>query len=292
MRWHEGYIAVDWGTTNRRVYAVGRAGVIEDMRDEAKGILAIPPDGFAAEVEEIRSRYAGRPALLAGMIGSNRGWREAPYVSCPAGADALAAAICWVEPGAVGIVPGVCQRTPDADVMRGEEVQVVGALAAGCVPPDALICHPGTHAKWIRVAGGRIAAFQTIMTGEIFSLLRDHSILAPQLAEPVADDDSFRAGLAVGLGGAEALSALFGVRARHLLGAGEANGASYASGLLIGADVRTGLARHGGGPIALVGRSDLRTLYGAALAAAGHEPIEVDGADAFLAGIHRLTELL
>lgn len=292
MRWRDGYIAVDWGTTNRRVYAVGRGGRIEAAGTEGKGILAVPAGGFEAEIAAIRGEFAGRPVLLAGMVGSNRGWREAPYVPCPADAAALAAAILWIEPDSVGIIPGVCQRRPDADVMRGEEVQVIGALASGRVPPDALICHPGTHAKWIRLAGGRIESFRTIMTGEIFSLLKDHSILSPQLADPVAADESFRAGVAAGLAGAEPFAALFGIRAGHLLGAGEANGASYASGLLIGADVRAGLASHGGGPIGLVGRSDLRRLYATALAAAGHEVIEVDGAEAFLAGIHRLTELL
>jgi 2-dehydro-3-deoxygalactonokinase len=290
MDWQDGYLALDWGTTNRRLYAVGRDGAVEAEREEAKGILAVPEGGFEAEIARLRADFPGRPLLLAGMVGSNRGWREAPYVPCPAGAEALAAAILWVEDG-VGIVPGICQAPPDADVMRGEEVQVIGALACG-VPDDALLCHPGTHAKWIALGGGCIRAFRTMMTGELFSLLKAHSILAPQLAAPVADDQSFRAGIAAGLGGAEPLSGLFGVRARYLLGAGDANPASYASGLLIGGDVRAGLGMHRGGPIALVGRSDLRRLYAAAIRAAGHEVVEVDGAEAFLAGISRLTEYL
>ena len=229
--------------------------------------------------------------LMAGMIGSNRGWIEAPYVPCPAGAPDLAAAIRWVEPD-VGIVPGVSLGGARADVMRGEEVQVIGALALGRIAPDALICHPGTHAKWIVAAGGRIDDFRTMMTGELFGLLRKHSILSDQLEGTVTANASFRDGAAAGLAGTDLLAELFQIRARHVLGRTGPDGAAYASGLLIGSDVRNGLELHREGPVGLVGRSDLRALYAAALALAGHEVVEVDGADAFLAGIAELTELL
>jgi 2-dehydro-3-deoxygalactonokinase len=293
MRWREGYIAVDWGTTNSRVYAIDGDGRLAWSSEDDRGILSVPQGGFEAAVAEIRERHAGLPVLMAGMVGSNLGWVEAPYVPCPAGAAELAAAIRWIEPGEVGIVPGVC-LTGDgrADVMRGEEVQMVGALALGAIGGDALICHPGTHAKWIVMAGGRIDSFRTMMTGELFALLKEHSILAKQLEGPVAPDAGFRAGAAAGLAGADLLSSLFGIRARYLLGQSEGEGASYASGLLIGSDVRAGLDSHRQGPVGLVGRSDLRALYAAALALAGHEVIEVDGPAAFLAGIARLVELL
>jgi len=241
---------------------------------------------------EIRARFAGRPLLMAGMVGSNRGWIESPYVACPAGASELAAAIRWVEAGAVGIVPGVSLTGGRMDVMRGEEVQALGALALGAIGPDALICHPGTHAKWIAMAAGRIESFRTMMTGELFALLCKHSILGPQLDAPVSADDSFREGAAAGLAGADLLSSLFEIRARHVLGHDGRHGASYASGLLIGSDVRAGLRLHKQGPVGLVGRSDLRALYAASLAMAGHDVIEVDGADAFVAGMHLLTERL
>jgi 2-dehydro-3-deoxygalactonokinase len=293
MNWRNGYLAVDWGTTNRRVYAVDGAGRLESVEADGRGILSMEPGGFAEDVAEMRARHGGRPVLLAGMVGSNRGWIEAPYVPCPAGAADLAAAICWAEPGEVGIVPGVClDEGPRTDVMRGEEVQVLGAVASGLAPPDSLICHPGTHAKWIAMEDGRIASFQTMMTGEIFSLLRRHSILFDQLQEPVGADASFHEGAAAGLAGAELLSSLFAIRARRALGRAHGHGASFASGLLIGSDVRLGLRLHGSGPIALIGRSDLCTLYGVALADAGHEAAQADGADAFLAGIHMLTEML
>jgi 2-dehydro-3-deoxygalactonokinase len=291
MRWREGYIAVDWGTTNRRAYAIGADGRLIDAMEDDRGIMQVPARGFEAALAGIRERLGGGPVLMAGMIGSNRGWIEAPYVPCPAGAPELAAAIRWVEPE-VGIVPGLSLEGERPDVMRGEEVQVVGALALGGTAPDALICHPGTHAKWIVTADGRIDDFRTMMTGELFGLLRRHSILSAQLADPVTADDNFREGAAAGLAGSDLLSDLFQIRARHVLGRSGPNGAAYASGLLIGSDVRSGLALHRSGPVGLVGRSDLRALYAAALASAGHDVVEVDGPDAFLAGIARLTELL
>lgn len=294
MNWRDGYLAVDWGTTNRRAYAVTPGGDLTDSFEDELGLLAVPRGGFEAAAAEIRERLGDRPMLLAGMVGSNRGWREARYAPCPAGAADLARAILWIEPGRTGIVPGVSQSgSAGADVMRGEEVQVLGAVAAGLVPPDTLICHPGTHAKWIVMAAGRIESFRTMMTGEIFSLLTKHSILAEQLQGEARPDAAFLAGAAETLGGKAVLSALFGVRARHLLGESEGEPASYASGLLIGSDVRAGLALYpAAGTIALIGRPELCELYAAALAQAGRETIEVDGADAFLAGINVLTEML
>jgi 2-dehydro-3-deoxygalactonokinase len=291
MMLRDGYIAVDWGTTNRRVYALDGDGRLAAAVEDDLGIMNMPADGYERAIADIRNRYGGRPLLLAGMVGSNRGWVEAPYVPTPAGLDEVALGIKWIEPGGVGIVPGVSfVGDGRADVMRGEEVQVVGALGAGVIGPDCLICHPGTHAKWIVMAQGKIQALQTVMTGELFALLGKHSILAPLLRGPVSADTTFLRGVAMGLGGAELLASIFDIRARHALGDTRGDGASYLSGLLIGIDVRAGLRLHRQGAIGLIGRPDLRTLYSAALSMAGHQTVEVDGQEAFLAGIRRLME--
>jgi 2-dehydro-3-deoxygalactonokinase len=269
---------------------VSGTGTVEQELSDGLGIMNLAEGDFEGAVAELRRGLGDRPMLLAGMIGSNRGWKEAPYVPCPADAAGIAGEILWIEPGRLGIVPGVSRNDEGgADVMRGEEVQAIGAACH--LPDDALICHPGTHCKWIVMQSGRIEHFRTIMTGELFALLKSHSILSPQMQGTPARDDAFAEGAAAGLSGEEPSAALFGIRARHLLGRGDANGSSFASGLLIGADIRAGL-RLRRGPIALVGRSDLRALYAAALALDGLEAIEVGGSEAFLTGVRLLTELL
>ena len=294
MRWSEGFIAVDWGTTNRRAYAIGPGGArLGEMEDEL-GILSVPKGGFEDAVVAIRERLGDRPMLLAGMVGSNRGWIEAPYVPCPAGVEDLARAIQWVEPDRIGIVPGVSwAEFPHADVMRGEEVQIAGAVGSGMVGPLATICHPGTHNKWVRLEGGRIDGFRTVMTGEIFSLLREHSILADLLAEPVRPGDAFSAGVQRGFGENDLIAELFSVRARVLLGKQEREeAASYTSGLLIGADLAIGLRFAWHGEIVVMGRPELTELFAAALALARRETRVVDGEEAFVAGAIHLAERL
>jgi 2-dehydro-3-deoxygalactonokinase len=290
----EGFIAVDWGTTNRRAWRLDGDGAVAAEMEDDRGVLAVPKGGFPAAVAEIRGRLGDLPMLMAGMIGSNRGWIEAPYVRCPAGLADLAGGLCRMEGERAAIVPGLAFDSGDcADVMRGEEVQLLGAFAEGWIAPDAALCHPGTHNKWVRLEGGRIAAFRTVMTGEIFSLLKDHSILADLLAEPAEPGPAFDAGVRHGLERDDLTAELFSVRARSLLGkAPAADASAYVSGLLIGADLRIGLRVAGDGDVTAIGRPELTRLFGAALAAAGRPAREVDGEAAFLAGIRHLAELV
>jgi len=295
MRWREGFVAVDWGTTNRRAYLLDESGRLADEMDDDKGILSVPAGGFPAAVAEIRERLGDRPLLLAGMVGSNRGWIEAPYVPCPVGSGELAAHIVWAEERRTAIVPGLSfLNDRRADVMRGEEVQMFGALARGLVGEDALVCHPGTHNKWVTLERGRVTRFRTVMTGELFSLLKEHSILSDLLqAAEVDQGEAFEAGVLHGLSDEDVTAELFSVRARVLLERGaREDAASYTSGLLIGADVRTGLRHAAEGEIAVMGRPELTALYAAALKTAGCETREVDGEEAFLAGALRLAEAL
>ena len=292
MRWAEGFIAVDWGTTNRRAYRLGPGGRLEDRMEDDKGILSVPAGGFPAAVEKIRERLGDLPLLMAGMIGSNRGWHEAPYAPAPAGLPELAERLVWAEPGRVAIVPGVSYAEGDAaDVMRGEEVQILGAHADGLVGGEARICHPGTHNKWIALEGGRIKSFRTVMTGELFSLLKDHSILADLLGGPIEPGPAFEAGVDHGHRKDDLTAELFSVRARVLLGkAKREDAAAYASGLLIGYDLKIGLGR--AKRVAVIGRPDLTRLFAAAIRRCGCEAREIDGETAFLAGTRHLAELV
>jgi 2-dehydro-3-deoxygalactonokinase len=294
MHWAEGFIAADWGTTNRRAYLIDATGKCVDEFEDEKGILSVPKGGFEAAVGEVRERLGERPLLLAGMVGSNRGWIEAPYVACPAGIDNLAKGLVWAEAGRTAIVPGVSVADAgEADVMRGEEVQLLGAYAAGLVPADALVCHPGTHNKWARLEGGRIARFTTVMTGEIFNLLREHSILADLLSGTAEPGDAFASGVRRGLEDESLTAELFKIRARVLLGQADAKDApSYGSGLLIGADVRAGLRQGGEAEVVVMGRPELTRLYSEALRIAGKQSREVDGEQAFLAGAKGIAELI
>lgn len=291
--WRTKYITVDWGTTNRRAWLVDGDGSVIAQFADRKGVISVRAGGFEQAVAEVRQKLGDYPMLLAGMAGSDRGWRQAPYVPCPAGASSLARDILWVDPGYTGIVPGMCQTEGHADVMRGEEVQALGALAGGMVSREAYICHPGTHTKWIRLAGGQIRSFLTMMTGELFSLLQGNSILSPQMETQVTDGDSFQAGLEAAQKGASLLSGLFAVRASHLLGHKPVADASFASGLLIGSDVEEGLSHaRPDEKITVVGRSDLCHLYASAIGKVGFESEIIDGDRSFLAGIRSIAQHL
>ena len=294
MRWAEGFIAVDWGTTNRRAYRIDEKSECVASFEDDQGVLSVVPGGFPAAAQSIRERLGDGPLLMAGMVGSTRGWAEAPYVSCPASLEALATRVAWVEPGRAAIVPGLSIRhAGHADVMRGEEIQLFGALAGGLIPPTAFVCHPGTHNKWVTVRDGCIGTFRTVMTGEMFNQLRERGTLSELLGGDVTTGDAFRDGVARGLRGETLGAELFSVRARVLLGdLARSAAASFTSGLLIGADMKVGLGLAAGAEMIILGRPELTRLYAEAAAVAGHATREVDGEAAFLAGAIALARTL
>ena len=291
MRWTYGFIAADWGTTNRRAYRIDGGGKCVDEFEDDRGIMSVAPGDFPTTIAEVRERLGDLPLLLAGMIGSNRGWHEAPYVPCPAGIDELAAALVHIGEREV-IVPGVSfLRSDRADVMRGEEVQLLGAVAAGLVDPMGLVCHPGTHNKWATLRDGKIAEFRTIMTGELFNLLKDHSILSDLLQGPVEPNDTFKQAARYAIENEALPAELFTVRARVLLGqAKKEDAAAYTSAILIGTDVRIGLAVPTAAKITLIGRPELTRLYAAAIGEANRDVVELDGEQCFLAGIQEIAK--
>lgn len=283
------FLAVDWGTTNRRVFRIADGAVVATERDD-KGAAAVAPSDYPAEVAGIRARMGDLPMLLAGMVGSTIGWRDVPYVAAPAGIAALAQGLEWID-DRTAIVPGVAMRDPaNPDVMRGEEVQLLGAVEAGLVPRDAVLCQPGTHCKWVWIEDGRIARFTTAITGELFALLRGNGILARQLTGNVTDGDAFRDG--VRRGAARDLSAaLFGIRAAKVLGyRDDADAASYASGLLIGSDVAARIDQAAGTHVHILADPTLGGLYATAIAVLGGTSALIDSHDAFVAGITRIQE--
>lgn len=282
MSFGAAFLAVDWGTTNRRVYRIEAGAVAASARDD-RGVTAVTD--HEAEVAALREAHGDLPMLLAGMVGSTIGWRNAPYAQAPAGIGDLAAKLLRIDER-TAIVPGVA--TP-RDVMRGEEVQLLGAAAAGFVPADALLCQPGTHCKWVTLAGGRIADFTTAMTGELFALLRTHGLLAAQLGGEVVPGDAFRAGVEEGRR-RDLAASLFGIRAASVLGTrDDSEAASYASGLLIGADCAARLGGWRPDIVHVVAEGALGGLYAEAIRAQGVAAEQVDGETAFVAGIVALA---
>lgn len=263
-------ITCDWGTSSLRAYLMAADGGVIASRASGQGIMALGglsfPDVLTAIAGEWVRDHGPLPVLLSGMVGSRQGWVEAPYARCPAGLPDLAAALAAVpaQPGfgRIAIVPGVLkddETTPD--VIRGEEVEVLGALARLGVA-DGLFVLPGTHSKWVRVDGGRITTFATYMTGEVFAALKGHTILGRMMGEGAFSAEGFRRGVeaAAGLEGPGALlGRLFSLRALGLTGrlAG-ADSADMLSGLLIGAELRDASA---GEPFTLVANPALSARY-------------------------------
>jgi 2-dehydro-3-deoxygalactonokinase len=281
------FIAVDWGTTNRRAFLIENGVVVRTERDD-RGVSALKSSDYPAEVAGIRSRLGDLPMLLAGMVGSTIGWEVAPYVPVAAGVEKLVGGLLRVDAQTV-IIPGVSLMDGRrADVMRGEEVQLLGAVSAGFAPANALLAQPGTHCKWATMRDGCIADFTTAMTGELFALLQKHSILAAQLAHPVEANSAFLEGVEDAARGT-LLTDLFQVRAATLMGVRpEADAASYCSGLLIGTDVAAQLASSDHRSVYLLADPPLSLLYSAAIEASGGAAHIVDSHAAFVAGIVEL----
>lgn len=282
------FIAVDWGTTNRRAYLIDDGCVVRTEHD-ALGIRSVPRGGFAAAAAALRAAFGDPPMLLAGMVGSTIGWADAGYVECPATLADLARQRVAVADG-IEIVPGVKSLLGGrGDVMRGEEVQLLGAVADGLVPGRALLCQPGTHTKWARMAEGAITAFTTSMTGELFAILKDHALIGSAMTGAVTDGPAFREGIARS-GENDLLAALFGVRPASLLGLRpDTDAASFVSGLLIGSDARAQAAT--GETVYLLSDPVLGTLYAKAIEAVGGSAVRIDSHAAFIAGISRIWEL-
>ena len=286
-------LAVDWGSTNRRVFVLAANGTVLETAQDSHGILAMDGRGFAAEAATMRARWGDLPMLCAGMVGSNRGWADAGYVAAPASLAAIAAAIHWVELGRTAIIPGVSRDSDGrADIMRGEEVQLLGAAAAGLVSADAWLCQPGTHAKWARLQDGNLTDFTTAMTGEIFAQLGRGGLLADGLDGEVRDSAAFRQGVQAARGG-DLLAGLFGARAAMVLGKrSRADQASYVSGLLIGSDCDARLegdfAPARADRVNVLASPALGGLYLAALDELGCNARLVDSHKAFHAGITQI----
>uniref|UniRef100_UPI0035B2E12F 2-dehydro-3-deoxygalactonokinase n=1 Tax=Paenirhodobacter enshiensis TaxID=1105367 RepID=UPI0035B2E12F len=282
---HPDWIAVDWGTSNLRVYAVADDGRVLAEAASAAGMGGLAPEGFEPELLRLIGGWLGgrnganpMPVVVCGMAGARGAWIEAPYraTPCPPVVAGETVTVPTLRRDiAVEIVPGLSQRAP-ADVMRGEETQIAGFLASE--PGFAgLLILPGTHSKHVRLGGGEVLGFATHMTGEVFAALSNHTVLSRTLGTAAEEDEAaFDEGLATGRAGG-ALGALFALRAGALLdGLSAASARSRLSGLLLGAEL-AGIASGTG--VVVIGSGALARRYGHALAAQGVDARLSDGGE-------------
>tara|TARA_R110002051_G_scaffold1008_5_gene4956 strand:+ start:11846 stop:12733 length:888 start_codon:yes stop_codon:yes gene_type:complete len=281
------WIAVDWGTSNMRAWAMTSSGtVLADVRSD-QGMGGLAPDAFAPALRHaiVGWDHAGVPIIACGMVGARQGWIEAPYAATPCSATPDG----FTKPDAgdldVHIIAGVMQANP-ADVMRGEETQIAGFLAMN-KNWDGVICLPGTHTKWAHVSADEIVSFQTYMTGDLFAAIAGHTVLRHSVTADGWDDGAFDAGVADAMDRPERLAArLFSLRAEGLVNSmPNVTARARLSGLLIGAELAGAKPYWIGQQIAVIGAGALSALYVRALAAQSAPATQVKGDAITLAGL-------
>jgi 2-dehydro-3-deoxygalactonokinase len=284
---------VDWGTSSFRLWLVDADGRVLGERRSEEGMMRAGEIGFAAVLDSHLTALdvpEAVPVVISGMAGARQGWVEAPYVDLPASVQSLARAAVRVPHAAreVHILPGMAQNDADApNVMRGEETQLAGI---GESHVRGLVCMPGTHCKWVSLEDGRVAGMSSFMTGEIFAVLAQHSILKHAVDARAAFDAGhpvfLKAAKRALASPAQALGTIFEIRAGQLLGfERHEDGAAHLSGILIGSEIAAARERYGAGRVWLVASQRLAALYSAVMEQAGLAVTPVDGERAVRAGL-------
>ena len=288
------WIAVDWGTTSVRVWAIGADGRIAGRASSQQGMGTLVREDYEPALLRLLdgmlapARSGPVPVIVCGMAGARQGWREAAYRQIPC-RPVAALEMTPVETRdsriSVRIVPGLRQENP-ADVMRGEETQLAGLVHLRG-DADATVCMPGTHSKWVRLEGGSVISFTTFMTGELFAVAAGQTVLRMSVADEGGDEASFLDAVAEMLEHPERLtSALFSIRAGSLLGGlSPVQARSRLSGLLIGAELAATKRHWQGDAVRLVGAEGLANAYEVALNFAGERVIREDAEGLTLAGL-------
>lgn len=298
MAAHTALIAIDWGTTRVRAYRVDPAGRITDERSAELGVQKLDGLPFREAFDGLLGDWRGLavPRIACGMVGSRQGWVEAPYLRCPVSLGSLGDALVTTKGGELAIVPGLLTRDAGGvpDVMRGEETQLLGAIATPM--PRTLAVLPGSHSKWAIVEDGTVLDFATFMTGEIYEALLRHTILGRLARWPSGDGDpaAFARGVERGLGAGGFTHDVFGARTLVLQGELDEPGAGeWLSGVMIGREIRTARswaqrAGHDASRVLVVGGESLAARYTRALGLAG-VAAEAGVSDAAARGLFRIA---
>ena len=307
------FIAGDWGSTNLRLYLCSCSGSKPAeilARQNGPGCSKIDnnfEEVFFDLVADWLAQYGPVPVILSGTVGSNIGWHTVPYLDCPAGPEQIARATnrfnareldLWILSG---LKTRTALQTPD--VMRGEELQLLGWMLNEKQTDkntEQIVVLPGTHNKWALVKNGRVDSFVTAFTGELYSMLEQHSIL---LTQPIADNFSERffmqgVELAKALKSGQLLNALFATRSRQIVGElTAAEAASYLSGILVGSDILGSMALVADKPdqppeLVIIGDQMLSYAYQLAFAALGLEAQICDPTEVALSGYQAVYQSL
>jgi 2-dehydro-3-deoxygalactonokinase len=295
-------VAVDWGSSMLRAALLSEDGRVLEERSAQRGILSVPAGGFPEALQLTCGEWLQgdqRLCIISGMAGSRQGWREVPYCACPAGFPELTRQLAWIESpfsaARIAIVPGLsCEHHGVPDVMRGEEVQIFGAMSLRGGTDSGRFVLPGTHSKWVRVEQGRIMGFATFMTGELYALLRTYSILARTLPpdDGPLDADAFTRGVAQARSSGSLLRSAFSTRTLSLFQRQPPHVMpSYLSGLLIGEELRAQQFDATDGTITVVGSQQLTLRYELALLSLGL-PARRVGAEATWRGLWLIARSL
>ena len=284
------WIAVDWGTSNLRAWAMSDAGTVLAEARSDQGMSGLAADEFEPCLINLIDAWLGSgttPVYCCGMVGSRQGWSEAPYREVPTTPAGVTSEVSCNDPRiSVHILPGL-KQLKHPDVMRGEETQLAGFLSM--TPEfDGVVCLPGTHTKWVRISAGEVVSFQTFMTGEMFDLLSSQSVLRHSVGGIGDWDQSIFAASVSDAMSHPAMMAtkLFQLRASDLLeGATPAANRARMSGLLIGMELAAAKPYWLGQDVALVGAPKLNTLYAAALSAQGLSAVQQTGDEMTLKGL-------
>ncbi|KZN12729.1 2-dehydro-3-deoxygalactonokinase [Marinomonas sp. TW1] len=300
------FIAVDWGTTNLRAFLMNQHGQIQAQRSSAKGMLTLSSDEFEAVLADLLDDWLelGLPIYMAGMVGSRGGWQEVPYQTCPMSLDDLSNHLHWLNtslPNQIAIVPGLQSQgvAGMADVMRGEETQLLGALdwleSHNLSCDERIFCLPGTHCKWVQIEQGQVMDFSTAITGELFARLNDESSLVKGL--PHSDElqvQAFQKGLKASQQAGGIMHQLFSARSRYVCGELAAEEVrDYLSGIVIGHDVNDILLALSKpmNSVLIIGSKALNVRYQFALAEHNLNVDFMEAGEASIRGLKRLANL-
>jgi 2-dehydro-3-deoxygalactonokinase len=220
-------ILIDWGSSSFRAEVHGANGqIIETIERPDQGVLtsfsknsaSVRTSAFQNFLQGAIGKYTNdnNPVsiLMCGMIGSQSGWVEVPYVSAPTDVFTLSKNIRYLSeqergPFAacrIGIVPGINRYddyTQRGEIMRGEETKVFGVMDK-VYTRESVICMPGTHCKWVLTQGAKIAGFHTFMTGSLYDTAHKidgikEILNAPQSEDTLEKENSFHRGLSLAM---------------------------------------------------------------------------------------------